>query len=37
VAEPVLRPDHPDFALLTVMIIVFFVGAYISFLHYDVR
>jgi hypothetical protein len=27
----------PDFALLTVMIIVFFVGAYVSFLHYDVR
>ncbi|MBP1659444.1 MAG: hypothetical protein H6P95_636 [Candidatus Aminicenantes bacterium] len=27
----------PDFALLTVMIIIFFVGAYVSFLHYDVR
>jgi ABC-type transport system involved in multi-copper enzyme maturation permease subunit len=27
----------PDFALLTVMIIVFFVGAYVSFLRYDVR
>jgi hypothetical protein len=27
----------PDFALLLVMIIVFFVGAYVSFLHYDVR
>ena len=27
----------PDFALLTVMIIIFFVGAYISFLRYDVR
>jgi ABC-type transport system involved in multi-copper enzyme maturation permease subunit len=27
----------PDFALLTVMIIVFFIGAYVSFLHYDVR
>jgi ABC-type transport system involved in multi-copper enzyme maturation permease subunit len=27
----------PDFALLVVMIIVFFVGAYVSFLHYDVR
>jgi len=37
VAEPVAGPDHPDFALLTVMIIVFFVGAYVSFLRYDVR
>ncbi len=27
----------PDFALLVVMIIVFFVGAYVSFLRYDVR
>jgi ABC-type transport system involved in multi-copper enzyme maturation permease subunit len=27
----------PDFALLAVMIIVFFVGAYVSFLRYDVR
>jgi len=27
----------PDFALLLVMIIVFFVGAYVSFLRYDVR
>jgi len=27
----------PDFALLMVMIIVFFVGAYVSFLRYDVR
>jgi ABC-type phosphate/phosphonate transport system permease subunit len=27
----------PDFALLLVMIIIFFVGAYVSFLHYDVR
>jgi hypothetical protein len=27
----------PDFALLTVLIIVFFVGAYVSFLRYDVR
>lgn len=27
----------PDFALLFVMIIVFFIGAYVSFLHYDVR
>jgi ABC-type transport system involved in multi-copper enzyme maturation permease subunit len=27
----------PDFALLLVLIIVFFVGAYVSFLHYDVR
>jgi ABC-type transport system involved in multi-copper enzyme maturation permease subunit len=27
----------PDFVLLIVMIIVFFVGAYVSFLHYDVR
>jgi len=27
----------PDFGLLLVMIIVFFVGAYVSFLHYDVR
>jgi ABC-type transport system involved in multi-copper enzyme maturation permease subunit len=27
----------PDFALLIVMIIVFFVGAYVSFLRYDVR
>jgi len=27
----------PDFALLIVMIIIFFVGAYVSFLHYDVR
>jgi len=27
----------PDFVLLFVMIIVFFVGAYVSFLHYDVR
>ncbi len=27
----------PDFALMAVMIIVFFVGAYVSFLRYDVR
>jgi ABC-type transport system involved in multi-copper enzyme maturation permease subunit len=27
----------PDFALLVVMIIAFFVGAYVSFLRYDVR
>jgi ABC-type transport system involved in multi-copper enzyme maturation permease subunit len=27
----------PDFALLLVMIIIFFVGAYVSFLRYDVR
>jgi ABC-type transport system involved in multi-copper enzyme maturation permease subunit len=27
----------PDFALMAVMIIVFFAGAYVSFLHYDVR
>ncbi|HPW17250.1 MAG TPA: ABC transporter permease subunit [Candidatus Aminicenantes bacterium] len=27
----------PDFALLVVLIIVFFVGAYVSFLRYDVR
>jgi hypothetical protein len=27
----------PDFAVLLVLIIVFFVGAYVSFLHYDVR
>jgi ABC-type transport system involved in multi-copper enzyme maturation permease subunit len=27
----------PDFALLTIMIIIFFVGAYVSFLRYDVR
>jgi ABC-type transport system involved in multi-copper enzyme maturation permease subunit len=27
----------PDFALLIVMIIIFFVGAYVSFLRYDVR
>jgi hypothetical protein len=27
----------PDFVLLVVMIIIFFVGAYVSFLHYDVR
>lgn len=27
----------PDFVLLVVMIIVFFVGAYVSFLRYDVR
>lgn len=27
----------PDFALQTVLIIVFFVGAYVSFLRYDVR
>ncbi|MEN6559668.1 MAG: ABC transporter permease subunit [Acidobacteriota bacterium] len=27
----------PDFALLIVLIIAFFVGAYVSFLHYDVR
>jgi ABC-type transport system involved in multi-copper enzyme maturation permease subunit len=27
----------PDFALMIVMIIVFFVGSYISFLRYDVR
>ena len=27
----------PDFGLLVVMIIVFFVGAYVSFLRYDVR
>jgi hypothetical protein len=27
----------PDFALMIVMIIGFFVGAYVSFLRYDVR
>jgi hypothetical protein len=27
----------PDFVLMAVMIIVFFVGAYVSFLRYDVR
>jgi ABC-type transport system involved in multi-copper enzyme maturation permease subunit len=27
----------PDFALMVIMIILFFVGAYVSFLHYDVR
>ena len=27
----------PDFVLLVVMIIIFFVGAYVSFLRYDVR
>jgi len=27
----------PDFVLLVVMIIGFFVGAYVSFLRYDVR
>jgi len=27
----------PDFVLLAVLIIAFFVGAYVSFLHYDVR
>ena len=27
----------PDFVVMIVMIIVFFVGAYVSFLRYDVR
>jgi hypothetical protein len=27
----------PDFSLMIAMIIIFFVGSYISFLHYDVR
>jgi ABC-type transport system involved in multi-copper enzyme maturation permease subunit len=32
-----LRRTLPDFALMMVMIIIFFVGAYVSFLRYDVR
>ena len=27
----------PDYVLMVVMIIIFFVGAYVSFLRYDVR
>ena len=27
----------PDFSLMIILIIVFFVGAYVSFLRYDVR
>ena len=27
----------PDYVLMAVMIIVFFVGVYVSFLRYDVR
>ena len=36
VNQTILR-SLPDFGLMIALIIVFFVGAYVSFLHYDVR